>query len=83
MYKYVEHCRWRQTVATYVTQSEKTGLIAHVSRFDFSPRTQSYMNKLSKFHNQNQLDLSGLVLLAAFPKPSSDPYVWCGASMEL
>ena len=31
----------------YVTQSEKTGLIAHVSRFDFSPRTHSYMNKLS------------------------------------
>ena len=30
-----------------VTQSEKTGLIAHVSKFDFSPRTHSYMNKLS------------------------------------
>ena len=30
-----------------VPQSEKTGLIAHVSRFNFSPRTQSYMNKLS------------------------------------
>ena len=25
----------------------KTGFIAHDSRFDFSPRTQSYMNKLS------------------------------------
>ena len=33
------------------------------------------MNKLFKFHNQNQLDLSGLLLLAAFPKPSGDPYV--------
>ena len=33
-------------VYIYVTQSEKTGLISHVSRFDFSPRTQSYMNKL-------------------------------------
>ena len=61
---------------TYVTQSEKTGLIAHVIRFDFSPRTQSYMNK-------NQLDLSGLALLAAFPKPSGDPCVRCGALMEL
>ena len=29
------------------------------------------------------LALSGLVLLAAFPKPSGDPYVWCGALMEL
>ena len=34
---------------TIVTQSEKTGLIAHVSRFHFSPRTHSYMNKLSNF----------------------------------
>ena len=34
-------------VFIYVIQSEKTGLIVHVSRFDFSPRTQSYMNKLS------------------------------------
>ena len=33
----------------YVTGSGKTGLIAQVSRFDFSPRTQSYMNKLSNF----------------------------------
>ena len=34
-------------LSSIVTQSEKTGLIAHVSRFDFSPRTQSYMNQLS------------------------------------
>ena len=36
-----------------------------------------------KLHNQNQLDLNGLLLLAAFPKPSGDLYVWCGAIMEL
>ena len=29
------------------------------------------------------LDLSGLPLLAAFPKPSGDPYVRCGALLEL
>ena len=41
------------------------------------------MNKLSNStYNQNQLDLSGLVLLAAFPKPSGDLYMWCGALME-
>ena len=40
------------------------------------------MNKLSEFHNQNQLDLSGLVLLAVFPKPSGDPYVQCGVLMS-
>ena len=62
-----------------MTQSEKIGPIALVSRFDFSPKTQ--INYL--IHNQNQLDLSGLVLLAAFPKPSGDPYVRCAALMEL
>ena len=31
----------------------------------------------------NQLDLSGLVLLAAFPEPSGGLYMWCGALMEL
>ena len=29
------------------------------------------------------LDLSGLPLLAAFPKPSGDPYMRCGALLEL
>ena len=57
----------------------KTGLIAHASRFDFSPSTQNYMKKTTYFHNQNQLDLSGLLLLAAFPKPSGNPCMCCGA----
>ena len=35
-----------------------------------------------KFHKQIQLELSGLLSLAAFPKPSGNPYVWCGALME-
>ena len=55
-----------------MTQSGKTGIIAHVRRFDFL-----------QFHNQNQLDLSGLVLLATYPKPSGNPYVWCRALMKL
>ena len=40
-------CSSAKLVGIYVTQSEKTDLIAHVSRFDFSPRTHSYMNELS------------------------------------
>ena len=47
---------------------------------------QSYMNK-TKFHiNIDQLDLSGFLLLAAFPEPSDglgNLYVWSGALMEL
>ena len=44
-----------------MTRSEKTGLIAHVSRFDFSPRTHSYMNKLSNstFKISYRLEWSG------------------------
>ena len=64
-----------------MTESGKTGLIVHVSRFDFSPRTQSYMDKLSDF--TIKIGESGWPLLAAFPKPSGDPYMWCGALMEL
>ena len=40
------------------------------------------MNKLSNF-NQNQLDVSGLVLLAAFPKSSGDQYVRYRTLVEL
>ena len=44
----------------YVTQSEKTGLIAHVSRFDFSPRTHSHMNKLTNSNLKSaRLEWSG------------------------
>ena len=89
---YCQQCT--ELATTYVTQSDETGFIVHVSRFDFSPKTQSYMNKLipqsksarlewSGFHNQNQLDLSGLVLLTAFPNPSGYLYLQCGALMEL
>ena len=66
-----------------MTESGKTGLIDHDSRFDFLPRTQSYMNKLSNFDNQNQLDLSGMLLLAAFPKHSGELYKQSGALLEL
>ena len=53
-----------------MTGTGKTSLISHDSRFKFSPRTQSPI----KFHNQNQLDLSDLLLLAAFPKHSGELY---------
>jgi len=43
---------------TIVTESEKISLIAHVSRFNFW--IEWYM---SKFHVQNKLHLSGLLLL--------------------
>ena len=36
-----------------------------------------------KFPDQNQIDLSGLFLLAAFPKHSGDSYERFGALMEL
>ena len=52
--------------------SGKTSLIAHVSRFDVSPTTQSYMNKLL---NSESAGLEWSALLAAFPKPSGDLYV--------
>ena len=44
-------------------------------RFDFSPRSQSYINK---FHYQNQLDLSGLPLLTTFPNHSGKLYKHSG-----
>ena len=42
------------------------------------------MNKLSNSTIKiSYVDLRGLLLLAAFPKPSGDPYVRCGTLMEL
>ena len=35
-----------------------------------------------KFHCHNQLDLNGLLLLAALPKHSGNPYEQCGISTE-
>ena len=42
-----------------------TGLITHDSWFDFLPQTLNYVNTLPNFPS----GLSGLLLLAAFPKP--------------
>ena len=69
--------------ATLITWSGKTGLIAHDRRFNFLPITQCDMNKLYQFHIQSQLDSSGQLLLATFPKHSGDPYERSGALMEL
>ena len=63
-----------------MTGSGKTGLIAHDSRFDCSPRTQSYMKILL---SNSAINLSGLLLLAAFPKHSGDLYKQPGILMEL
>ena len=41
------------------------------------------LKKTIKFHCQNQLDLSGLILLAAFPKHSGNLYEQSGALMKL
>ena len=42
------------------------------------------MNKLLyQISYENQLDLSGLLFLATFPKYSGDLYEWSGALMEL
>ena len=57
--------RYGISKSSYVTGSGKTGLNIHDSRFDFSPRTQCYMNELSNFTTKS--DLSGLLLLTTFP----------------
>jgi len=51
----------------------KTGLIAYDSRFDFSSQTlHEHIIKIS------QSGLSGLLLLAAFPKITGKPYKCLG-----
>ena len=60
---YYTDCRYAlfllKDVLVNVTQSEKT---CHASRFDFSPRTQSYMNRLSNSTIKiSYIDLSSLV----------------------
>jgi len=62
-----------------MTGSKKIGLITDVSRLDFSPWTEWYMNKLLNF---NKLHLSGLLLLAAFLKHSVDLYERFGVKTE-
>ena len=45
-----------------MTESEKIGLITYDKKFDFSPKTQIKY----QIHNQNELDLSGLLLMVCF-----------------
>ena len=65
-----------------MTSSGKTGLIANECRFDVH---QKYMNELLNvtFKIGPFNDLSGLRLLAAFPKHGGDPYDQSGAQIEL
>jgi len=58
-----------------VTGSDKISLITHVSRYNFS---EWYT---TKFHIQNKLHLSGLLLLAAFLKHSRHLYKQSGVQM--
>ena len=60
----------------YVTQSGKISCIAHDSKFDFSPITQSYMNNY-------QISLSRLEWIAFAGCSSGDLYKRSGALMEL
>jgi len=58
-----------------VTGSTKTGLITHNCRFDFFfffKNSKLYEHTI-KFHNPSHSGLSGLLLLAAFPKPTGNP----------
>ena len=66
----------------YVTGSRKTSLIAHDSKFDFSPQTQSYLNTLSSF-TVSQPGLNGLFLPAVFLKPSGKLCKQSGALIDL
>ena len=63
------------TYVINVAGSRKTSLIVYDCGFDFFKST-------IKFHNQNHLDLSGLLLLAAIPKHGGSLYKWFGALME-
>ena len=66
----------------YVTQSDKTGLIAYDSKFDFLLNTKLHQYTI-KFQCNNQQGFSTLLLLAAFIKPSGKPHEQSGALMEL
>jgi len=58
-----------------VTESVKTSLIAHDSKFDLSSYVNTKLHEYTiKFHCQNHPVLSGLLLLAAFSKLSGEPY---------
>ena len=61
-----------------IAWSGKTSLIAHDSRLDVLPRTQSCMNELPNFKA-----LIDLLLLAAFSKHGGDPYKHSRALIEL
>jgi len=47
----------------------------------FSTNTK-LLEHTTKLHNQTHPGLSGLPLLAAFPKPTGKPYEWSGTLME-
>jgi len=53
--------------------SAKTSLIAYESKFIFCQKHKD-ISIHYKFHSQNEVVLSGLLLLAAFPQPIGDPH---------
>ena len=53
-----------------ITGSEKTGIINHDSRCDFSSKTQSYMNVLSNFTVKTSLAYVVCFSWLLFPSPA-------------
>ena len=68
---------------TYVTWSGKTNLIADDSRIYFFSKNVKLHKIINYQFFLNKLDMSGLLLLAAFPKHSGDLYERSGAPMKL
>jgi len=67
---------------TFVTRSDKKGLIAHDRKSNFFTQIQSYMNALLDFSvMQTWPVITGLLLLVAYSWPSGDSYKQFGVFM--
>ena len=67
-----------------MTGSAKTSYITHDRKFNFFSATNTKTHQYTiKFHCQNSVDLSGLLLLAAFSKPNGNLYEWSESLMKL
>ena len=62
-------------LASFVTGSAKNGLITHDRGLNFSTNTKAHQYTI-KFHYQNEVVLSGLLLLASFSQPIGNTYDW-------
>ena len=78
MYGYTKY-RFSSLAPIYVTGSAKTGLISHDIKVQFFATNTKTHQCTIKFHCQNEVALSGLLLLAAFSQPIGNPYAWSGS----